>query len=117
MPDGDTTEKIFTELNLLGKTVAILGSEFKGATGDLKEFRGEIKDFRQELKTTREDVIKLTVAHEQCPVRADAIQESQPVINSAVWTPKRITVLVTSIISGLGVAIATVVTALKWIAQ
>lgn len=116
MPDGDTTEKIFTELNLLGKTVAILGAEFKGATGDLKEFRGEVKDFRQELKTTREDVIKLTVAHEQCPVRADAIQENQPIVNG-IWTPKKITTLVTSIIGGIGIMVASILTALKWIAQ
>lgn len=106
MPDEDTTAEIMT-------TLAVFNTTLNRATEDLKEFS-------KELSNTKEGVIELKAAHEQCPFRkpeAVAILQKQSTSNGTQWTPKKITNLVATIIAGIGVMSASMLAALKWIAQ
>lgn len=108
MSDEATTAEIKT-------TLAVFSTTLKRATEDLKEFS-------KELEITKMGVVQLTAAHDQCPFRkpeALEILQKKSSGNGNVnsWTPASITKLVAAVISGIGIAFAAIITALKWIAQ
>lgn len=114
MPDETTTAGILSTLAELDKKLAVFSEKVGRASVD-------IGNFSQELKETNTSVIKLKAAHEQCPFRkpeALSLLQKKSNGNSNVnsWTPASITKLVAAVISGIGVAFAAVITALKWIA-